>query len=145
MKLSAPFSSALLALTLLVACGEDDNDTSEADRIGVGAACVDDDECAEYLENQSDGTTGGEELVCLQQFTGGYCGLEGCNSNDDCPEAAACVAHDDGNNYCFRRCIDKAECNENRPPDAESNCSANITFVDPSTSGKACVPPSSGA
>jgi hypothetical protein len=145
MKLALPFS-VLLGLSLFAACGGDDEgDTSEADRVGVGAACVDDEECAEYLEEQSDGTTGGEELICLQQFTGGYCGLEGCTSNEDCPEAAACVAHTDGVNYCFRRCIDKAECNENRPPEAESNCSANITFVDPSTSGKACVPPSSGA
>jgi hypothetical protein len=132
--------TAVLFSFALAACGSDDHDT-EADKAGVGAACADDMDCAEY---QDSGESGGGELSCLTQFTGGYCGLAGCTSNDDCPDASLCVAHDDGMNYCFRACLDKSECNVNRPPEAESNCSANITFVDADSSGKACVPPSSG-
>ncbi len=115
----------------LAACSDDDDDLSEADRIGVGAACENDMGCV-------------EEAMCLQQFKGGYCGLTGCTTDLDCPEASACVAHDDGENYCFRICTDKAQCNVNRPVDAESNCSSNINFVDPSGKNgiKACVPPS---
>jgi hypothetical protein len=44
-------------------------------------------------------------------------------------------------NYCFRACVDKAECNANRGPEVESNCSSNITRVDGGET-KACVPPS---
>lgn len=136
---------ALLSFPLffLSACGDDAG--TEADRIGVGAACVSDDECESYDDEDEGDETGDIVLECLPQFTGGYCGIRDCNSNEDCPEASACVAHSDGVNYCFRICLDKSECNENRPPSAESNCSANITFVDPDTSAKACVPPSSGS
>ena len=137
---------ACLCTVLGVGCSDDDHDHdhhTEADHYGVGAACDGDAECDEY---EDFGGTGSEsfDLECLSQFAGGYCGLEGCMGNDDCPDGSACVAHDDGSNYCFRQCTDKSECNVNRPPDAESNCSANITFVDPGTPGKACVPPSSG-
>jgi len=86
-------------------------------------------------------------LECLTQFTGGYCGLEGCEGDADCPEGSACVTHDDGGgdaNYCFRLCQDKSECNRNRDEENEANCSANITFVDEPQDRKACVPPSSG-
>lgn len=132
--------SLCLLAGLSFGCG-DDSDDVEADRVGVGAACVNNSECKEFQEESE---TGEPALECLPQFTGGYCGLSDCAANEDCPEGSACVAHTDGTNYCFRMCIDKAECNENRPPDAESNCSANITFVEPGTPGKACVPPSSG-
>ena len=101
---------------------------NEADELGVGAECSAAGDC---LEGQS----------CLSQFKGGYCGVEDCALDVDCPEGSACVAHDDGNNYCFRICSDKAECNFNRAPDVESNCSGNITFTD-GGGGKACVPPS---
>ena len=117
-------------------CRADDGPVTEADRVGVGAECVADDDCLEPV-NDSD-----PEQVCLTQFKGGYCGIEGCTSNDTCPEGSVCVAHSDGVNYCFRRCTDKSECNLNRSADNESNCSANIDFVDASTTGKACVPPS---
>jgi hypothetical protein len=52
--------------------------------------------------------------------------------------------HTDGMNYCFRNCIDKAECNANRDPANEANCSSNVTFVEPAKNQglKACVPPS---
>lgn len=100
----------------------------EADELGVGAQCAGADDC---LEDQS----------CLDQFKGGYCGIENCADDLDCPEGSACVAHEDGVNYCFRICVDKGECNVNRDPDNESNCSANVDFVD-GGGGKACVPPS---
>ena len=111
-------------MLFVFACGG-----SEADDLGVGAECAANDDC--------DADT---DQVCLG-FKGGYCGIEGCLANADCPEDSACVAHDDGINYCFRICIDKAECNANRSVENESNCSANVDFVEP-TNAKACVPPS---
>ena len=127
--------SALVGLA--VGCGNSDGET-EADRVGVGAECSDAAEC----ESADDEV----ELECLIQFKGGYCGLEDCAGDaDDCPEGSACVAHTDGNNYCFRICQDKPECNRNRTPENESNCSANIDFVDDPQNRKACVPPSSGS
>ena len=112
------------------ACGDDDDGT-EADRLGVGAQCIDSTECDQETQQ-----------VCLTQFRGGYCGLTGCQGDNDCPEASACVTHDDGSNYCFRICADKAECNANRDLDNESNCSSSTTFVDGAQGRKACIPPS---
>jgi hypothetical protein len=119
----------LSALLLASVCACDDE--TEADRLGVGAECTATDQC-DADTNQ----------VCLPQFKGGYCGIQGCLSDADCPEAAGCVAHTDGQNYCFRVCNDKPECNENRTVDNESNCSANVTFLEAPTNRKACVPPS---
>ena len=116
-----------MLLVLVCGCG----DGNEADRRGVGAECTLDDDCFE------------EDQMCLTQFGGGYCGIPDCTSNLDCPEASACVAHDDGRNYCFRLCIDKPDCNVNRSLDNEANCVGSITFVEP-TEGKACEPPSDG-
>ncbi|HEX6245584.1 MAG TPA: hypothetical protein VFZ61_31890 [Polyangiales bacterium] len=115
--------------------GCDDDKGTEADRLGVGAECRSSDDCLQ----QGDG---GVNLTCLTQFKGGYCGLQGCSGNDDCPDQSACVLHDDGNRYCFRSCSDKPECNANRSPANESNCSSNVSYVDDDTRGKACVPPS---
>lgn len=134
-----PFQLTVLGLFLWVlftGCSDNDGPATEADYVGVGAECIDNDDCLQP-ENDSDPVQ-----ICLTQFKGGYCGIENCESNDDCPQGSACVAHEDGANYCFRRCTDKSECNINRSADAESNCSANIDFVVPSTTGKACVPPS---
>lgn len=117
----------MLALVMLAACG----DGTEADRRGIGAECVTDEDCFE------------EGQTCLTQFGGGYCGVPDCTSNLECPEASACVAHDDGRNYCFRLCLDKPECNVNRSLENEANCVGSITFVEP-TDGKACEPPSDG-
>lgn len=133
-------SSTLLLLTLLLGCGDDD--PTDADRVGVGAMCAVMDDCLQP-DPPCDAGPGCFPQQCLTQFAGGYCGIEACTSNAECPDGSACVAHDDGHNYCFRRCTDKAECNVNRDADHESNCSSNVTFVEP-TSGKACVPPSSG-
>lgn len=122
---------------LLVAfgCGDDDDVGTQADRLGVGAACDSDDDC---LQSKRDG---GISEQCLTQFKGGYCGLENCRDHADCPQGSGCVVHDDGNNYCFRLCRDKPECNLNRTPANEANCSASIEY-EGGDLGKACVPPS---
>jgi hypothetical protein len=119
--------ASLAVMTVLFACG------SDADDLGVGSQCSADDQCdADTMQ------------VCLTGFKGGYCGIKGCMTEADCPDLSSCVAHTDGMNYCFRNCVDKAECNENRDLENESNCSANITFVVPADNVglKACVPPS---
>jgi hypothetical protein len=119
---------ALLAMVLGVGCGGDD---SEADEFGVGAQCAVSDDCFQDLGAQ----------VCLP-FKGGYCGIQGCTNDADCLEDSACVAHTDGTNYCFRVCLDKAECNANRDAENEANCSSSVTFTDGTMGRKACVPPS---
>ena len=117
---------------MLGACGDDDDEgLSEAQQRGVGASCGDDDDC--FSKEVA--------LTCLP-FKGGYCGLEGCAGDDECPPGSACVQHDDGKNYCFLVCTDKSQCNPTRPPDIEANCSSNVTFIDQSNGAKACVPPS---
>lgn len=114
-------------LLLSVAC-DDDN----ADSLGIAAECTANDEC-DMANNQQ----------CLLDFRGGYCGIADCLGDTDCPEDSACVAHDDGTNYCFRTCTDKSECNANRSSDNEANCSSSISFVDVQDENiKACVPPS---
>lgn len=130
------FALCSLLVVPLGGCAEDEEPTTEADRIGVGAQCLNTDQCETYAD------TDGSDLPlrCLTQFKGGYCGIIDCINHGDCPEGSACVAHDDGFNYCFRVCADKAECNENRNPEHESNCSANVTWVGDDL-GKACVPP----
>ncbi len=117
----------------LLGCGDD---STEADRIGVGAQCTASAQCESPDE--------GIELECLTQFTGGYCGLKDCTGDVDCPEASACVTHDDGVNYCFRLCVDKPDCNRNRSLENEANCvgSGVVDFVDPPNERKVCVPPS---
>ena len=124
----------VVLVVALLACGDDDG-TTEADALGVGAECGGSSDCL----RQGDG---GINLACLDQFKGGYCGLEDCTGNDDCPARSVCVAHDDGRSYCFRSCVDKSECNSNRSEGNEANCSSNVDFVDEDTPGKACVPPS---
>ena len=115
---------ALVAIGFGFACGND------ADDLGVGAQCTSDDQCDSATMQH-----------CLM-FKGGYCGIMACTHDTDCPELSACIAHTDGVNYCFRTCIDKPECNANRDPINESNCSSNVTFVDGTMGRKACVPPS---
>ncbi len=114
-----------LLLLAAAACG------SNADALGVGAQCTMTSEC------NTD-----QKEVCLTQFKGGYCGLEGCAHDTDCPTDSACVMHTDGNNYCFRICATKDDCNANRDAVNEANCSSSVTFVDSQNGTKACVPPS---
>lgn len=127
-RYTAGISALVLALAA-VACSSD----NPADRAGVGAQCATNADCFET--NQT----------CLTNFKGGYCGVTGCRSDGDCPGGSACVLHSDQIKYCFRLCVDKAECNHHRSAENESNCVGSITFVEVTrTTGKACVPPSSG-
>lgn len=126
----------LLLLASWAACG-DDGGGNQADRLGVGAECESNDDC---LQSPGDG---GIDQRCLTQFKGGYCGVEDCTEHADCPQGSGCVAHDDGNNYCFRLCADKPECNANRSLENEANCVSNIEYATGEEDlGKACVPPS---
>jgi len=120
-------AAGLAPLLLAGGCG------SKADDLGIAGECTSTEDCPEDTE---------PPLECLTNFKGGYCGLSDCGGNEDCPEDSICVTHE-GSNYCFRTCVDKAECNANRSADNEANCSANITRTDEGTE-KACVPPSSG-
>ena len=134
------FVAGTALMGLAAGCGNSDGET-EADRVGVGAECTVDpgadppSTCPVVQKDEMD-----VQLECLQ-FKGGYCGVEGCTGDLDCPDGSACVTHDDGKNYCFRECTDKPECNLNRPT-CESNCVGSITFVDPRDDRKACEPPS---
>ena len=101
----------------------------------VGRQCTSAAECPVEMQIQ---------LECLTQFKGGYCGLEGCTGDADCPEGSACVNYDDGEDYCFRLCQDKPECNRDRSVENESNCIGSVTFVDSRNDRKACEPPWSG-
>src|SRR5690606_38075215 len=99
----------LCVLLAVSGCGGDDDlPGTEAHHRGVGAACDRDTDCTE--PNQR----------CLP-FKGGYCGVDGCTSDADCPLGSACVRHGDGVNYCFLLCHDKPECNIHRPPGREAN------------------------
>jgi hypothetical protein len=135
-----PFAALCLAAALAAVPGcapEEPPEGTEADQVGVAAQCQADPDCE--VEADSDGPE--FELQCLTNFKGGYCGVVDCMAHEDCPLGSACVAHEDGRNYCFRICQDKSECNINRDLDNEANCSANITWVGDDV-GKACVPPS---
>ena len=137
MKATLYLMVLLLSLGLIfIACGDDDGDENEADEVGVGAQCEDSMDCQQPEDDA------GIMQECLTEFTGGYCGVKDCTANVDCPEGSACVANDNGTDYCFRQCAEKSECNANRDPDVEANCSANIEWVEEDTPGRACVPPS---
>jgi hypothetical protein len=121
---SALGALAAMAMLCWSGCGDSANEQL------IGAECT------------SSTTCDNEDLTCLNQFAGGYCGAAGCASNADCPKGSICVT-DQGTNFCFLVCTDKTDCNKNRTLANESNCSSNITRVEPSET-KACVPPSSG-
>lgn len=130
------------AFALGMACGDDDE--NEADEAGVGAECANADDCKQFCADEDeDGECDdpAEEVQCLN-FKGGYCGIPNCMADDECPSGSGCVAHTDGNNYCFRFCVDKSDCNANRSADNEANCSSNVDYVSGDKGSKACVPPS---
>jgi hypothetical protein len=130
---SADMVSAILLLLILpfglLTCGDDEAGT-EAQRRGVGAECVTDGDCTE------------EGQECLTQFKGGYCGIQGCEQDADCPQGSACITHDDQNNYCFLICSNKDQCNLLRSEENEANCSSSVDFVEEADGRKVCVPPS---
>lgn len=130
-----------LFIIALMACGN----SNTADELGVAAECATTEDCP-VIEWGADSGDEETQLECLTQFAGGYCGLSPCQGGGDCPEGSICVAHTDGENYCFRACEDKPECNENRTADNEANCSANFAWANPDDDNgeRACIPPSSG-
>ena len=130
----------ILASTVSLAIAGCGSDETEADRIGVAAECSSDTDCP-IIECDVEPCP---VLACLTQFAGGYCGVADCVADVDCPAGSACVAHDDGRNYCFRLCANKPECNRYRSPSVEANCSSSVEFVEPQPL-RACVPPSSGS
>lgn len=121
-------------------CGNDGG--VPADLYGVGAQCTVATDCLQPDPPCDAAIASCFVQECLLQFKGGYCGITGCVSDAECPLGSACVTHDDGINYCFRICSNKSQCNVNRDPDEEANCSSNVDFVNPNQTAKACVPPS---
>jgi hypothetical protein len=123
-----------MAALAVTGCGDDDDEgLSQAQRLGVGSECT---------TTVHSGCLEGQQ--CLTMFKGGYCGLQGCTGDVDCPGGSACVAHADGN-FCFLICLDKPDCNGTRSLENEANCVSNIDFVGGAKGGvKVCVPPSSG-
>jgi hypothetical protein len=113
---------------LFLGCGEDD-----ANEQKIGGECVTADDC-------DDGDDDTPALDCILDFKGGYCGRANCQTSEDCPEGSSC-ADLEGSFYCFLHCTDKAQCNQNRSVENESNCSSS---VDPVEGGelKLCIPPS---
>ena len=133
-KLKSVFCLAVALMLVVGLVGCDDDDGSAADRLYVGGVCQSDDEC----NDEEDDTP---ELDCLDEFKGGYCGLADCEASDECPEGSLC-ADLDGDTYCFLVCVEKIDCNLNRPIEDElSNCSSNIDPVEGGTE-KLCIPPS---
>jgi hypothetical protein len=106
------------------------DDGTEAQRRGVGAACTMASDCTESGQS------------CLTQFKGGYCGITGCASDEECPTGSACVTHDDGMNYCFLVCNVKTDCNRHRSVDVEANCSSTAVLLEDPKDRKVCSPPS---
>lgn len=144
------WTALLITPLAFIGCGGDDEpapeDENEADDLGIGAQCEVDDDCPEVDFAGMGGAGGKIQLECLTQFTDGYCAIEGCDSAEDCPEGATCVAHEDGKNYCFRECVDKPECNANRDVESEANCVGSFDLADPADDDgqKVCEPSSSG-
>jgi hypothetical protein len=123
-------SRILYALVFVLAAGGCD-DGSEAVRRGVGAECGANLACTEVGQ------------TCLSEFKGGYCGLNACLHDTDCPSGSACVTEGTVN-YCFLICADKPECNVHRTLDNESSCTSSLTFIDGTMNRKVCRPPLSG-
>ncbi len=121
---------ALFLMFTSIAASGCTSSESEAVKHGVGAACTKSADCTEAGQ------------TCLTNFKGGYCGVKDCKKNADCPAGSLCVTHTDKVNYCFLQCTDKTQCNTSRGADVAANCSSSITFAEPATQAKACVPPS---
>lgn len=124
------FTAAFLGV---LACG----DGNEADNVGVGGECTSAADCPERDDTDLD------PLECLTEFTGGYCGLSGCESDEDCPTGSLCVT-EGSTNYCFLICLEKEDCNTNRSEANEANCngSGTVDYVNTANDDKVCVPPS---
>src|SRR5262245_11493128 len=118
----------------LVGCGGDEEGGSEAQRRGVGSECASDQaSCNADPPSCTAPTCTEEGQECLTLFGGGYCGVQGCQGDADCPAGSACVTDPNdfaGINYCFLICLDKPECNLTRSATNESSCTSSLTFID---------------
>ncbi len=123
--------TARLMLGIALLLGSACSDENESDQMGIASNCTKDTDCQKV---------GDVQLACLTGFKGGYCGLQGCTGDGDCPTGAACIRQGTVN-YCFRVCVDKPECNLHRTVDNEANCVSSVDHVGTSAD-KVCVPPS---
>lgn len=83
---------------------------------GVGAACVEDADCA-------------NGLACDTAWEGGYCGARDCETNADCPDDSLCIADGDGS-YCARTCQAETDCTFCRPEAHAATCTADVDHAD---------------
>lgn len=85
---------SLLVVLVLGGCG---NGVGTGGAV-VGGDCVVSGECA-------------HDSFCLtgEAYPGGYC-VQGCDSDEECPEGSACVEHEGG--VCLLSCASAAECRE---------------------------------
>jgi hypothetical protein len=93
----------------------------------VGASCGDAQPCTAGLD-------------CLTAFDGGYCGHQDCTTNAGCPADSLCVQHENGNNYCLRKCAGDTDCTLCRGSEVGASCRSDVTFVEAGTTGTVCVP-----
>ncbi len=127
----------LLAAGLLVACGDDDDDS------GVGSSCSVPEQCYATLSEEVQG-----DPVCLTRVEGGYCTHE-CGSDADCcavtgecpngKEQVCGPFESTGMQMCFLSCEGQED------GDAYCNQWAHRGFICRSTGGgsknrKVCVP-----
>ena len=61
-------------IILIIAACSDDKPNTAVDKIGIGGECVESADCIT------------DTLTCLVEFKNGYCGLQGCAKNEECPE-----------------------------------------------------------
>lgn len=83
---------------------------------GVGAACVEDADCA-------------NGLACDDAWEGGYCGARGCETNADCPTDSLCIADGDSS-YCARTCAGPTDCTFCRPDGVAAECRGDVDHAD---------------
>lgn len=79
----------------------------------VGGACSSADDCA------------GSPAACFSAddgFPGGYCVVEGCETNDDCPGDASCWSFQDDTTKCLANCTTRSDCREGYYCDADNTC-----------------------
>jgi hypothetical protein len=93
---------------------------------GVGAACVNDEECP-------------EGQTCLREFFGGYCSARDCQSNDECPGNSVCVVRAEGN-LCLAPCGQDGDCATCRGEIHATACVADVELADAETRASVCQP-----
>lgn len=92
---------------------------------GIGASCARDEDCA----------TG---YSCSPGYDGGYCGLDDCETSDDCPSDSACILTSAGTT-CAKRCSTQSDCSFCRYDDFVS-CSDDAEFVVAADATSVCLP-----